>query len=386
MNMIHDAGRFAPPEIAGLVRPFSTPSAVALSALGYASDAALRQDSEGTTTARGVRWRDHIMALANGDKAIERRLAAQIAPIVRPQRQDSGASQFATAGKIQIGAPIVNRIQDYTDILDGIPARPVDGNASGYYRNFVSVGGTATLLRGDTSAINRVSYTTSQDLRPLHWCGVALSTGWLESRRMQGAGMAGDDARWKMIGVQRAIQAFWWKAILDGSTVPGLDFYSIATVPGLLRQYSSVNIGTDSISTVVPELVRVMTVAQERSPAMLQPDTVIITDRLRNRLMGTTALPYSTNDAFAFFVEKAQALGLTVVIGKSLRDFASGYDGMLFFRSDANEGLRIVKGLDITPVHTYVDAAGTNTIYASSGGGLELPYVEGCNLALFPYS
>jgi hypothetical protein len=377
VNQILDAGaRIAlDSPISQFVRPFGS---VPASLLAGNIASAVRADAE---TARGAMWLNEIDRLAGADRARRDSLVRQLAPVITG-RQDSGAGLPALSGKVEIGAPILVRIQDRSDILEGIPARPVDGNASGYYRNFVKPGGTATLLRGEDTAINRVSYTWSQDLRPLHWCGVALSQGWLESRRVAQAGL--DDARWKMEAVNRAIRDFWWNALVSGSTVPGLDFYSLASVPGLLRFYSSLTIGSASIGNVLTELVYVMTQAQERSPANLAPDRVIITDRLRNRLMATTAAPYSALSAWDFFTAQANGLGLQVIIGKSLRDFGgTGVDGMLFFRSEANEGLRIVKGLDVTPVHTYVDATGQVTIYASSAGGLELPYAEGCMLALF---
>lgn len=386
--MILDAGNLVPGDSFArrFVRPFGAVDA-ALAADNLSRVDANRADSGATL--RGTAWVEHLRSVATvGGQFNAARfdaLGRDFAGALSPVRADSGAGLPTLSGKVEIGAPLLQLIQDRSDILEGIPARPVDGNASGWYRNYIKPGGTATLIRGDDTTINRVSYTTQQDLRPLHWCGVALSSGWLEQRRTAQAGV--DDARWKMEGVNRAIRDFWWGAILDGRTVPGLDFYSLASVPGLLRYYSDVILGTTTIASVLTELVKVMTTAQELSPANLAPDRVIITDRLRNRLMGTTAAPYSALDAWDYFTAKANALGLQVIIGKSLRDFGgTGVDGMLFFRSEANSGLRIVKGLDVTPVHTYVDATGQVTIYASSGGGLEMPYAEGCLLAYFPWS
>ena len=380
MNAVFDAGQLVPStsSIHQYVRPIQgVPAGILANNLANAA----RADAD---TAREALWLNHLETVG-GSPARRDSLARELAPLIVGARQDSGASLLPTQGKIEIGAPIVQRLQDRADILEGIPARPVDGNASGYYRNYIKPGGVASLIRGDGSQINRVSYTVSQDLRPLHWCGVALANGWLEQRRTAQAGV--EDARWKMEAVNRAIRDFWWNALVTGSTVPGLDFYSIASVPGVLRYYSSVILGSAPIANVLTELVFVATQAQERSPANLAPDRAIIPDRLRNRLLSTTAAPYSPLNAWDFFTQMMNGLGIQVVIGKSLRDFeATGVDGMLFFRSDANEGLRRVTGLDVTPVHTYLDASGQVTIYASSGGGLELPYAEGCLLALFPYS
>lgn len=382
INRVFDAsGAVRDERLTPFLRPMP---AIGASLLAGNVGAALRQDA---ATAREALWLNEIerWSMENGKPSPSRRdsLARALAPLVVGKgRQDSGAAYLPTQGKVEIGAPILQRIQDRDDILVGIPGRPVDGNASGYYRNYIKPGGTATLIRGDTTQFNRVNYVQSQDLRPLHWCGIALANGWLEQRHTSQAGV--DDARWKMTGVERGIRDFWWNALVSGSTVPGLDFYSLASVPGLLRYYSSVTLGSTTIATVLTELVYVMTQAQERSPANLSPDRVIITDRIRNRLMGTTAAPYSPLDAWDYFTKKAEALGMEVIVGKSLRDFGgANIDGMLCFRSEANEGLRRVTGIEMTPVHTYVDATGQVTIYASSGGGLELPYAEGCLLALF---
>lgn len=387
-HIISDARDFLPGELRSLATPFVADAALANHALADASARAFalngsRADSDHVSP-RAVLWREHVLAANGNDAARADSVIKRIGPaIVGPKRQDSGAAYFPGSGTVDIGAPIVQRIQDRMDILTGIPSRPVDGNESTWKRNYIKPAGTATLIRGEDTVINAVSYTTSQDLRPIHWCGVALRNGWLDQRHVQQAGI--EDARWKMEGINRAIREFWWSAITSGSTVPGLDFWSLASVPGLLRYLSSVTLGSASIATVLTELVYVMTQAQERSPANLSPDTVIITDRIQHRLMGTTAAPYSALDAFDYLTAKANALGYKVIVGKSLRDFGgSNVDGMLLFRSEANEGLRIVKGLDVTPVHTYVDAGGQNTIYASSGGGLELPYAEGCILATFP--
>jgi len=345
--------------------------------------------SRSDSTGRGALWLNHLEQLAtpagsrfdSKSNPLFTELCDKLAPVITKDRRDAGGSMMATQGKVEIGAPVIQLLQDRGDLLEGIPVRPVDGNASGYLRNFIKPAGTATLIRGDATAYNNVSYTMAQDLRPIHWAGCVLSQGWLETRRLGQAGV--DDARWKMEAVQRAHRDFWWGAVLDGRTTPGLDLYSLNSCPGILRRYSSLTLGSSSISDVAAELVFALTRAQELSPANLVPDRAIVTDRIKFRLMGTNALPYSTNTAWDFFVQNAQGMGIQIIVGKSLKDFGgSNVDGMLIFRSDANTGLRRVKGLDITPVHTYVDASGQNTIYASSGDGLELPYTEGCFLEL----
>jgi len=341
-------------------------------------------------TNRGALWLNHIDELVGADKTLRadsnglRARAKALGDVLAPlivDRRDAGGSMLPMQGKVQIGADAVQLIQGRDDLMDGIPVRPVDGNASGYFRNFIKPAGTATLIRGDETKYNNVSYTMAQDLRPLHWAGCVLSQGWLESRRLGQAGV--DDAKWKMEAVYRAHRDFWWGAILDGRTTPGVDLFNLNSCPGILRRYSTLTLGSASITDVANELVYALTRAQEQSPAGLAPDRAIVTDRIRNRLKATSALPYSNGTAWDFFVLNAADLGIEVIVGKSLKDFGgTNVDGMLIFRSEENTGLRRVRGLDVTPVHTWVDGTGQNTIYASSGDGLELPFAEGCFMEL----
>lgn len=402
---VFDAGRFA---VDTTIRPFvrSFGDNIHPSVMSAAIDRADRSDAN---TAAGALWLDEIdrisarlvvgddrgalAAIQNGTwradaneqrelGAIREQLAEAFLPVIAPDRADSGNAIGALRGNVPIGAEILQLMQNRDDILVGIPERPVDGDAETWTREYVKVAGQATVVRGDTTSFNRVGSTVSADLRPMHWCAVALADGWYETRRARFANVP-NMAR-KLEAVRRAIIEFWYNAIRDGSTVPGLDFYSLNSIPGLLRYLSPLTIGSAAIGDVIANIIFVLTLAAERSPANVTPNVAIFTDRMRNRLMGTTAAPYSMDDAWDYVSRKANSLGFRVIVGKSFRDYGgSNVDGMLLFNDDPNQGLRRVTGHGLIPVHNYRDATGDITLYGSSGGGLELPVAEGCLLAQF---
>ncbi len=404
VNNVFDAGRFV---IDAAVRPFVRKAGDLHP--GTMQGALDRADRADAATAAGALWLDEIDRIANhlvvGDNerainairqgawradaneqrqlgALREQLAAAFLPVIAPDRADSGNAIPALRGNVSIGAEIIQALQNRDDIMVGIPSRPVDGDAETWDREYVKLSGTATVVRGDTTRFNRVGFTVSADLRPMHWAAIALVDGWWEARRARFANVPAM-AR-KLEAVRRAHVEFWYNAILDGSTVTGLDIYSLNSVPGLLRYLSPLTIGSAAIGDVIANIIWVLTQAAERSPAGVAPNAVIFTDRMRNRLMGTTALPYSTDDAWDYVVRKANSLGFKVVVGKSFRDYGgSGVDGMLTFNDDPNRGLRRVTGHELIPVHNYRDATGDVTLYGSSGGGLELPVPEGCLLAQF---
>lgn len=369
-----------PANIAKYVRPFSAGpanaeiAAVAQAAVGKHADAALIA----RTGASAALWREHAARF----KVPERMVADAIRARFEPWHADAGSSLPPLALRNQIGPDIFQPSQDYGDILDTIPARSVPGFDVGYWRNFVKLqsGGGVITVSGDQTKFNTVGYAISQELRPLHMAGIAISRGWMEQRQTGAAGV--NDMGNKMLALRRAFREYFIGVRLNG--IAGLDCHSLASVPGLLRWNSPYVFGTATIAQMQAEIVNILTRAAELSPADLKPDTVILTDRIWNRMMGTTALPYSTDDGLGVFRKALSEIGINrIVVGKSLRDYGgTSVDGLLAIRSGGVDGMAQVQGLEESPVWTYQDASGEVTIYVSSYGDLEQPVAEGSLLAL----
>lgn len=299
---------------------------------------------------------------------------------------DSGSVIPPLALRSQIGPDIMQPTQDRGDILDTIPTRNVPGDDIGYFRRFIKFasGGGFVTIRGDQTEFNTVSYSIEEDLRPLHWAGIAMSRGWMEQRTTRAAGV--NDIGNKLEAINRAAREYMLTIRLTGAT--GLDLYSLASVPGLLRVHSSAVLGTASIETARAAVIAAATRAMLASPADLKPDTVILTDRIYVALLETSALPTNQTNGWTEFLAAMSVLGISrIVQGRSLRDFGgSNIDGCLFVRSDATTGLAQVQGNGLAPVWTYNGPSGEVTVYAMSFGDLELPIVEGCSVETFEVS
>ena len=296
---------------------------------------------------------------------------------------DSGSSLPPLALRNQLGPDIFQPTQDFADLLDTINTRAVPGDDVGYFRNFVKLtdGGGVILVEGDQTKFNTVGYKPDQELRPLHAAGIAVSTGWMERRKTGAAGVP--DMAWKMLALRQAFRQFFYNVRRNG--IAGLDLYSLASLPGLLRWASPYVIGTATIAQLHSEIINVLTKAQILSPAGMAPDTVILTDRIMAGLMATTGFPTNSTDAWEDFTKQLGRLGINrLVTGKSLRDIGgTNIDGMLVARTGGTDGMAQVQGLDSAPVWTYQDSSGDNTLYISTFGDLEQPVAEGSLLAEF---
>lgn len=327
------------------------------------------------SNANAALWRNHADALKLGpvQQAWSRAFL----------HADSGSDLPALALRSQLGADIYQPTQDFADLLDTIAVRAVAGEQISYWRNFIRLtsGGGVVTVAGDQTTFNTVGYKHSQELRPLHMCGIAVARGWMEQRQTAAAGI--NDVANKMMALRQAFREYFFELRLNG--ISGLDCYAIQTLPGLLRWSSPYVLGTATITQAQQILLEAITKAAELSAANLKPDTAIITDRIMYRLMGTTALPYTPTNSYDQFLIQLRQLGINrLVSGKSLRNIGgTNVDGMLLVRNGGNDGMAYVQGLDAAPVWTYQDSGGETTIYASSFGDVEQPVAEGSLLAEF---
>lgn len=297
---------------------------------------------------------------------------------------DSGTTLPSTALRMTIlGPDIVQPFQRAADILETIPKRGVQGDQLGYRRRFVipGSGGGVTVMRGDQTVFNTVEVAWKEEFRPLHWAGIGVTRGYMEQRLAAAAGVPVE--AYKQTAVDRAFTEFYRDLRLNG--ISGLDVLSLADNPALLRINSAVVLGTANIQTVYAEIVRVCTLAAEISPADMGPNTVILTDRIMNRLLATTSLPTQGITARDEFLKTLSELGITTMVkGKSLRDFGgTNIDGMALLRLGGDDGMAMVQGFDAAPVYTYNGPQGEVTIIACSFGDLEQPVGDGSLMALF---
>ncbi len=396
MTAIHDLSRYVrggnlP---AGLV-PLSgyDMDAIEQHVLAVHADARrLHADAAQPVSWTGALWERWLSGGKHADSKVNPRLLEGARVMLRARslkrraqvHADSGTTLPSTALRMTVlGPDIVQPFQSAADILDTIPKRGVQGDQLGYRRRFVipGSGGGVTVLRGDQTLVNTVEVAWQEEFRPLHWAGIGVTRGWMEQRLAAAAGVPVE--AYKQTALDRAFTGFYRDLRLNGLT--GIDVLSMSDNPALLRINSSVVLGTANIQTVYAEIVRVVTLAQEISPADMGPNAIILTDRIANRLLATTSLPTQGITAYDEFMRVLAMKGITkIVIGKSLRNFGgSNIDGMALLRLGGDDGMAAVQGFDAAPVYTYQGPQGEVTIVACSFGDLEQPVGDGSLIALF---
>ena len=269
------------------------------------------------------------------------------------------------------GSPIVRPRADLSDLLVGIPTRNVAAGAQTWRRRFVTHSGAAGVYRpGATQPpIASISRDEGQGEIVTYWTCVVDE--WLESMHDGYSGL--DNAGEKAAAATRALEELAHTAILSG--IPGLGIASLQDLP-MSRRASSVVYGTAAADDALEDFASHLDAAVEAAKGTSRPDSIVISERIMNRLhrytnfaFGGTA--YASKIVSDLFVEK----GITKVVpGYSLQDFGgTNVDAMIAFSSSEDSGLANVLAMRPAPVRTVETIGGRATVYAMRHGGLELP-------------
>tara|TARA_R100000805_G_C3607369_1_gene107823 strand:+ start:50 stop:664 length:615 start_codon:yes stop_codon:yes gene_type:complete len=149
--------------------------------------------------------------------------------------------------------------------------------------------------------------------------------------------------------------------------------------------------GATAIATLYSDFLALIDAGRLDNPTGGVFDTLIISDRPWYRMSHSTNLGSGGDaDAQTQIVAALQARGISrIIVGRSLRDVdgaGSDVDGALLFQSSDEFGIKQVRQMGATPVHTYQTANGSNTVYAASWGGIECPKPETALLLKLPTS
>lgn len=331
-------------------------------------------------------WADKSRADAKSERETRKRFYRGAVAGMRliadvPTKREDANTYYENSLNQQIGSPIAYPLRNLADVLSGIPVRMVSPGIETYERRYVKGYGNAGVHRPGVTSLTYTGITRSAAKRPLQTFTVGVLDDWLLRMHDGYSGLSNQADNVRQAG--RALDELWHGALLAG--IDGLDMFSLADIP-LLRRRSSIVIGTDAIDTVYADFMDALSAASESSESGAVMDTVIISERILNRLMAYSnwLAGGGTANGSALLAQAFSDRGIRrVIVGKSMRNLGgTNIDGALFFATGEETGLAQVIGMRAAPVHRFTGPNGDVTVYAMRVGGLELPIAENAFLYL----
>jgi len=338
------------------------------------ADAAKAPDAAALVATSWARERADSIARetrGNADAIRSRILGAHRRDATAGRRADAASYYALDLAAALPGSPVVRPRADLSDLLSGIPTRNVAAGAATWRRRFVTHEGAAAVYRPGSTQAPQASISRDEAQGEIVTYWTCVVDEWLESMHDGFSGL--DNAGERAAAATRALEELAHNAILSG--IPGVGIASLADLP-MSRRASSIVYGTAAADDALEDFASHLDAAVEAAKGNSRPDTVIISERIMNRLhrytnfaFGGTA--YASKIIADLFVEK----GIQRVIpGYSLQDFGgSNVDAMIAFSSSEDRGLANVLAMRPAPVRTVETIGGRATVYAMRHGGLELP-------------
>jgi len=379
--MIHQASR-------DLV---ATVNAAARDAMAESMDTAIRADAVAMSPER-VLVKRHLLTRADAlgvdiEAPRGQRWLRECARIIlRPSDVRADAAYYdGTLRTPYSGSILMTPTQDRADILSGIPVRQVAAGAKTYMLRGASVAGEAQPYAEGRSSYPRPSYDLTESEAPLgYWC-FEIPDRWLSSMYDSFAGL--DVASMDLRAMRTAFSEAEFDTRINGYGPLG-GLFGVG-IPELTSAQTYT--GATAIATLYSDFLALIDAGRLDNPTGGVFDTLIISDRPWYRMSHSTNLGSGGDaDAQTQIVAALQARGISrIIVGRSLRDVdgaGSDVDGALLFQSSDEFGIKQVRQMGATPVHTYQTANGSNTVYAASWGGIECPKPETALLLKLPTS
>jgi hypothetical protein len=338
------------------------------------ADAAKAPDAAALVATSWARERADSIARetrGNADQIRARILAGHRRDATAGRRADAASYYAMDLAANLPGSPIVRPRADLSDLLVAIPTRNVAAGAATWRRRFVTHQGAAGVYRpGSTQPpIASISRDEGQGEIVTYWTCVVDE--WLEQLHDGFSGL--DNAGEKAAAATRALEELAHTAILSG--IPGLGISSLQDLP-MSRRASSLVYGTAAIDDVLKDFASHLDAAVEAAKGTSRPDSIIVSERIMNRLNRYANFANGGNQYASQIVQSLFSdRGITKVVpGFSLQDFGgANVDAMIAFSSSETSGLANVLAMRPAPVRTVETIGGRATVYAMRHGGLELP-------------
>lgn len=291
-----------------------------------------------------------------------------------PVRQDVNPTFQQNAQLAELGITIEIPHENKDELVMAVPTISVDPSKSDYVRRTVDVSGKAQHFRpGTTQSLPIAGITRGETRGRLHWMWAGQSNGWLDGM-VERYGNS-DDASLKAKALARMFQDGYRDAMMTRDA--GLDYIAFDTLTPLYASGTS-TFGSTAFDTLKAEVVLVLSRLSEATIGNAVRDTLVSSDRFMARLLG-----YANSGSGGSFdgnasralMEVFSEFGIRRIIkGKALYDEGgTKVDGMWTMGTGDETGLKRVIAMAPAPLHSYVDASGTTTVWVTKHGGLDLP-------------
>jgi hypothetical protein len=367
-------------------------TSAARDAMGEAMDAAVRADGHAAPMSpERVMVKRHLLARADAlgldveSPRGQRWLRECARFILRPSDTRADAAYYDGTLRAQYsGSILMTPTQDRADIMSGIPVRQVAAGAKTYMLRGASVSGQAQPYSESRTSYPRPSYDLTESEAPLgFWC-FEIPDSWLTSMYDSFAGL--DKAAMNMQALRTAFVEAEYSTRINGYGPLG-GLFGIG-IPELTSAQTYT--GATAIEDLYSDFLSLVDEGRLSNPTGGVYDTLIVSDRPWYRMSHSSNLGSGgSTDAQTQIVAALQARGISrIIVGRSLRDVDGGtdVDGALLFQSSDEFGIKQVRQMGATPVHTYQSANGSNTVYAASWGGIECPKPETALILKLPTS
>lgn len=290
-------------------------------------------------------------------------------------RAADAASTVPEAGTFVAGPP-VKPIFRPTRLMDEMPAFQLPVWTDTVRVDYLDYTGQVQWGRGGDNSMPISDYTVTSEFAvtpEIVWTSTNLH--WMQEQRAQSPNYAVSPPAEKANAARVALDQALESALV--STPSGVGFRSIANSP-MLRGSSALVYGTNTVQDCLTDFTKFLQRIGELSLGIFAPDTLIITQRVINRLAapvttgGSSEFPFNPG---AQFRERLAEYGINrVIIAPSLQD-AGGVDvdRCLLIQSGPG-GLKRYTALDPVVVRTSVIGLNTQTIMAALPAGVYSSY------------
>ena len=288
-------------------------------------------------------------------------------------RVGDAAPTVPLAGQFIAGPP-VKPIFRPTRLLEAMPSfeLPVWTDVTRF--DYLDYTGQVQWGRGGDTSMPVSDYTvTSQYAVTPEVVWTSTNLHWLQEQRAQSPNYAISPAAEKANAAMTVINQALESALV--STPSGVGFQSLANT-NCLRGVSALTYGTDPVQDCLRDFTVFLQKVSELSLGIFQPDTLLITQRVINRL----AAPVVTSTGYPFdpasvLASRISEYGITnMVIVPSLQDAGgTNVDRTVLLQSGAG-GLKRYSALEPTIVRTSVTGLNTQSFVAALPAGVYASY------------